>query len=561
MRITPNILINNLLNNLYKNTERMGKLQNQIASGKRLTKPSDDPGGVLRSLFLRTTLGELDQFEKNVDDSKSWLSVTQNALNELVSVFRQAKTIAIQGSNDPSSDVRSALSYQVGGLIETALNAGNTAYDGKYIFAGSKTQDLPFTSLVEGITYRGDRSKMTREVALSQTVITNLHGDEVFQPELYHQVVAGVRVSDITAPLNEVLPASAVGAGNFTINLAGVAPLVIGPIDPTVDSLTDLMNSINAAFAASNSPAEAEIVDNRLVITSTLQGTEGVMTITDGVAGGILTRLGIADNDGKILGENILPPAEKGVFDTLIDLRNALEGRALAENKLMGLSDGSQSVGLIPSDLITFTATTTLGAIADLQITVDTETTLSELAQAIQDRLRTDPNGTTTALVTIKGGQLIITNPAGNGAQNITAIALTATASDLVTPRSVFNSIMSSLSLVNAGGSPANATSSQTIICTDEISLNISNCLDEISKNEERFLKFSAQGGAKIDRMELDKNRIADTRVDFEGLLSQTEDVDMAKAILEFQNQQNIYQAALASGARIIQMSLVDFLR
>ncbi|PIU61000.1 MAG: hypothetical protein COS84_11660, partial [Armatimonadetes bacterium CG07_land_8_20_14_0_80_40_9] len=111
------------------------------------------------------------------------------------------------------------------------------------------------------------------------------------------------------------------------------------------------------------------------------------------------------------------------------------------------------------------------------------------------------------------------------------------------------------------GGSPANATSSQTIICTDEISLNISNCLDEISKNEERFLKFSAQGGAKIDRMELDKNRIADTRVDFEGLLSQTEDVDMAKAILEFQNQQNIYQAALASGARIIQMSLVDFLR
>lgn len=75
------------------------------------------------------------------------------------------------------------------------------------------------------------------------------------------------------------------------------------------------------------------------------------------------------------------------------------------------------------------------------------------------------------------------------------------------------------------------------------------------------LLSARASVGAKVNRLELQQSRLDSTQISFTGLLAQTEDADMSEVILQLKMQENVYQASLAAGARIIQPSLVDFLR
>jgi flagellar hook-associated protein 3 FlgL len=77
----------------------------------------------------------------------------------------------------------------------------------------------------------------------------------------------------------------------------------------------------------------------------------------------------------------------------------------------------------------------------------------------------------------------------------------------------------------------------------------------------ENVLAKVAEVGAKVNRMELVVNRLEDEKLNFNTLLSRTEDVDMAEVIIRLKSEENVYMAALAGGARIIQPTLVDFLR
>ncbi len=67
--------------------------------------------------------------------------------------------------------------------------------------------------------------------------------------------------------------------------------------------------------------------------------------------------------------------------------------------------------------------------------------------------------------------------------------------------------------------------------------------------------------GAKVNRLDLQENRLESTSINYEELLSKNQDADMAEVIMELKMQENVYRASLSAGARIIMPSLVDFLR
>ncbi|KXG78810.1 Flagellar hook-associated protein 3 [Fervidicola ferrireducens] len=75
------------------------------------------------------------------------------------------------------------------------------------------------------------------------------------------------------------------------------------------------------------------------------------------------------------------------------------------------------------------------------------------------------------------------------------------------------------------------------------------------------LLKFRSQVGAKINRLEATRTRVENNRIDYTALLSKTEDIDIAQVIMDLKMEENVYRASLAVGARIIQPTLVDFLR
>ena len=77
----------------------------------------------------------------------------------------------------------------------------------------------------------------------------------------------------------------------------------------------------------------------------------------------------------------------------------------------------------------------------------------------------------------------------------------------------------------------------------------------------ENLLRVRAGLGARMNRVDLSSNRLDDDFVNFTRLMSLNEDVDMAEAIMNLSNEMSVYQASLATSAKVIQQSLVDYLR
>jgi len=99
MRITDNMLITNFLNNYNNNLERLQKNQNMLSTGKRISRPSDDPVAVATSLRIRTDMARNDAYTKNADDAKSWLDITDTALSQLNDLLQRTRELAVEGSN------------------------------------------------------------------------------------------------------------------------------------------------------------------------------------------------------------------------------------------------------------------------------------------------------------------------------------------------------------------------------------------------------------------------------------------------------------------------------
>ena len=88
MRITNKIMQNNSLSNINTNKILQDKLNTQMATGKKINRPSDDPVVAIRALRLRTNVSQVTQYyEKNSPDAESWLKITEDALSTVSDVI------------------------------------------------------------------------------------------------------------------------------------------------------------------------------------------------------------------------------------------------------------------------------------------------------------------------------------------------------------------------------------------------------------------------------------------------------------------------------------------
>lgn len=89
----------------------------------------------------------------------------------------------------------------------------------------------------------------------------------------------------------------------------------------------------------------------------------------------------------------------------------------------------------------------------------------------------------------------------------------------------------------------------------------VSNTIGRLDSRLNSFLDIRSEIGAKTNRVELAESRLKDININLQTLQSKTEDADMALVITNMKTAENTYQASLATGARIIRASLIDFLR
>ena len=185
MRITNNTMTNNFLTSLNKSLQRETKLQEQLADGKNIHRPSDDPIKVVRSLRYNTSLALNTQYTQNAQDAQSWMQTSDTAMQDLSSIMNSIKERVVQASNGTNpQDAVQAIGADVDGLINQIVNLGNTKVGDRYVFAGQEDKTTPFTRVGDVITYNGDANKISMPiqpgvVSPSQDSV-NLTGQDVF---------------------------------------------------------------------------------------------------------------------------------------------------------------------------------------------------------------------------------------------------------------------------------------------------------------------------------------------------------------------------------------------
>lgn len=153
MRITNSTLTTNYLRNLTRNLKMMEKYQNQLSSGKEISRPSDDPLLVSKIMDLNINILQNEQYNKNISDTLGWVQTQDGALDNVNSTLNRIRELIIYGANGSLSDTdRLAINDEVKMKIEELMDTLNTNFDGRYIFAGQKTLSKPFS--VDGNTLK-----------------------------------------------------------------------------------------------------------------------------------------------------------------------------------------------------------------------------------------------------------------------------------------------------------------------------------------------------------------------------------------------------------------------
>ncbi|MRN54286.1 flagellar hook-associated protein FlgL [Paenibacillus sp. LC-T2] len=190
MRVTSNMMNSQLLLNLNRNARTMNHTQVQLATGRKLNTPSDDPVGITYSLRYRAELSANEQYQDNVDGAVSWLEFNDTVLTQTGSVMQRLRELAVQGANgsNPQTALNS-INEEVKQLKEQLVDIGNSQFNGKYIFNGQQYDVKPFdfSTGVDGVLDTSGAALVTTDDGLvnysvgeSVQLPINNTGNEVF---------------------------------------------------------------------------------------------------------------------------------------------------------------------------------------------------------------------------------------------------------------------------------------------------------------------------------------------------------------------------------------------
>jgi flagellar hook-associated protein 3 FlgL len=179
-RITTLMTAQMTIADLTQAFDRLSKTQQELSSGKRINKPSDDPYGASRAVQLNSDLAGLSAYKRNVDDGTSWLQATDSALLNVNNLVQRVRELLVQAGNDSGGQTaRNNEADEIDQLIDAVKQEGNTTYAGQYIFAGTATTAAPY-QLGGPDTYGGNTTAIDRQIGPSTNVQVNTDISQLF---------------------------------------------------------------------------------------------------------------------------------------------------------------------------------------------------------------------------------------------------------------------------------------------------------------------------------------------------------------------------------------------
>ncbi len=153
MRITTKMMQSTSLSNINTNKALQEKLTTQMSTQKKITRPSDDPVIAIRSLRLNASLNKIDQYyEKNTEDAKSWLTLTEAAIKTTSDLLTEMKTNITQAANGYLTEKdRQAIMENLSNFKKEVYATGNADSAGRSIFTGYRTDSA--------LTFQADKEE------------------------------------------------------------------------------------------------------------------------------------------------------------------------------------------------------------------------------------------------------------------------------------------------------------------------------------------------------------------------------------------------------------------
>ena len=179
MRVTESSTNRATLANIQLDASRLADLQEQMSSGRQITKPSDNPTGTVTALQLRSQLSQAKQFQANSNDALGWLTTVDSAYGSITSQLEQVRTLVVQGMNTGTGNPASngALAQQVDQARASLLSLANASYQGRPVFGGTTAGSVAFDT---SGSYVGDSGTVTRTVGSNASVDLNTQATATF---------------------------------------------------------------------------------------------------------------------------------------------------------------------------------------------------------------------------------------------------------------------------------------------------------------------------------------------------------------------------------------------
>jgi flagellin-like hook-associated protein FlgL len=258
VRITQRAVALTSLQGLNRNLDAVGKLQQQLTSGRIINAPSDSPTGTNKAMQTRAEQSAVAQQGRNISDAQSWLAQGDSTIREMLDTTGRVRDLTVQGLNSGAmSDAgRQALATEVASLRDGLLSLANTSVQGRPFFGGVTTGGKAYNP--DGTWAGAAGPQITRRVSESEKVRVDLTGPEAFGP-------AGSNLFDVVGKINASL------VNDDQVGLAaGLADL-----DTAIKRMTTAVADIGSR-AARVDRAEQLNLDRSMNLTVKLGETENV---------------------------------------------------------------------------------------------------------------------------------------------------------------------------------------------------------------------------------------------------------------------------------------------
>lgn len=178
MRIASDQLYNQLARGLRDHLTNLAEITNQLATGKKTAKPSDDVLGTLKAMDYKLTISQNDQYVRNINGATTALNFNDTVLTSVSTALTSLKRMTTIGGGDVTDIERSTFAVQTGDLRDLLLDLSNSQFEDRYIYSGFLSDEKAYVldSATYQYIYQGDSGQLNLSIDKNIDQIINFVG-------------------------------------------------------------------------------------------------------------------------------------------------------------------------------------------------------------------------------------------------------------------------------------------------------------------------------------------------------------------------------------------------